>query len=140
MCSGSTRNAEGVDIFCVVGVGHSAAQPGAQASCPVCRRRFLVQDMRETKASITRRLWWQQSRPIGMVAWLYGSPVAGIEGGGGVNYAERVGHERSSRWLRCGLKLAAHIEYEPPGYGIAAGAGVVVEAVIVRTAIVVDDG
>ena len=38
------------------------------------------------------------------------------------------------------MELAAHIESKPAGGGIAAGAGVVIEAVLVGTAVVVDDG
>jgi len=37
------------------------------------------------------------------------------------------------------LELAAHIESKPAGSGIAAGAGVVVESVLVRPPVVVDD-
>jgi len=64
-----------------------------------------------------------------------------IKKGGGVNCAERVGQPLGVAGGRGrGLELAAHVEYEAPGYGITAGAGVVVEAVFVGPAIVVNDG
>ncbi len=67
--------------------------------------------------------------------------------GGGIDI-DRVVHRRKRLGQclgvaggrgRC-LKLAARIEHEPAGCGIAAGAGVVIESALVGAAVVVDDG
>ena len=135
-------DAKRIDILSVVGVGEGSAQSGPKPVVLLAKGDFVIEKVR---------------RDVGLKNAAACDGADGSHGNGGLvigktgcGVDERHCRRRLESVCASGrgvagsgwryLKLAARVEQEATGGCVAAGSGVVVESVLVGTAVVVDDG
>ena len=145
-----TVDTERIDVFRVVGVGHSATQSRPQPVVLFSEGDFMVEKVRGNVGFHDPRIGgvgdgshWDGGLGIRGVrtAEVRGVPSGAAHTEGRAIYrTQRVGKRlRVASGRGRFLELAARIKSKPASSSIAAGASVVIEAALIGTAIVVDD-
>ena len=140
----SSVDAEGVDIFGVVGISHAAAEAGAQPVVLLAEGDLVVEQAVGGVSLDKAPIVDCGNRALGDCGldiraargW-----IVGDRKGAYILIRQRLGQcVRVAGGRGSFVKLATHMDQKPARGSVAADSGVVIEAVLVRTAVVIDDG
>ena len=137
-------DAKGIDVLRIVGVGHGPALCGSKPLVLFAERYLVVEVVRRSVRFEDSSLSGGGDgslRDGGLNVGLAGGRIDGNRQELYIDICQRLAQRgRVAGGRRRALELSADINEEAAGRGIAAGAGVVVEAVFVGPAIIVDNG